>query len=212
MGIREKRIFVNSIKMKIMDPKLITILGLLCFCQISWGQIPPKADQITAAVQAAPEEMRSSAGVLGYDQDGKLLLLKESRNDILCLADDPNDSKFDAACYHKDLDPFMARGRALKAEGKNPREIFDIREKEAKTGALKMPEQPTTLHILSGKDGKYNPETGVVEGAAYRYVVYIPFATSNSTGLPTRPTAPGHPWIMDPGTHRAHIMITPAKK
>ena len=30
-----------------------------------------------------------------------------------------------------------------------------------------------------------------------------------ATGLPERPVAPNHPWIMNPGTHRAHIMISP---
>jgi len=43
-------------------------------------------------------------------------------------------------------------------------------------------------------------------------VVYIPWATAASTGLPIKPAAPGMPWIMDPGTHRAHIMITPPVK
>jgi len=45
-----------------------------------------------------------------------------------------------------------------------------------------------------------------------RYVIYIPFATAESTGLPLAPSAPGMPWIMDPGTHRAHIMINPPQK
>ncbi len=47
---------------------------------------------------------------------------------------------------------------------------------------------------------------------SFRYVVYIPWATAANTGLPTKPEAPGMPWIMDPGTHRAHIMIDPVMK
>jgi hypothetical protein len=42
-----------------------------------------------------------------------------------------------------------------------------------------------------------------------RYVIYIPFATSESTGLPLKPEIPGGPWLMDAGTHRAHIMLNP---
>jgi len=42
-----------------------------------------------------------------------------------------------------------------------------------------------------------------------RYVIYIPFATPESTGLPLSPEIPGGPWIMDSGTHRAHIMLNP---
>jgi len=37
----------------------------------------------------------------------------------------------------------------------------------------------------------------------------MPWATSESSGLPKVPTAPNHPWIMNPGTNRAHIMISP---
>ncbi|MFT5773641.1 MAG: hypothetical protein ACI9ZX_003050 [Algoriphagus sp.] len=41
--------------------------------------------------------------------------------------------------------------------------------------------------------------------------MYIPWATSESTGLPLKAYGPGMPWIMDPGTHRAHIMISPPR-
>jgi hypothetical protein len=44
-----------------------------------------------------------------------------------------------------------------------------------------------------------------------RYVIYIPFATPESTGIPLKPLTPGGPWIMNPGTHRAHIMINPPR-
>jgi hypothetical protein len=39
-------------------------------------------------------------------------------------------------------------------------------------------------------------------------VVYIPFATPGSTGLSATSVA-GAPWIMYPGTPKAHIMFTP---
>ena len=63
-----------------------------------------------------------------------------------------------------------------------------------------------------GQKTLYDPETSTVPGAQYRYVVYMPWATSESTGLPEAPLAPNHPWLMDPGTHRAHIMISPLKE
>ena len=52
-------------------------------------------------------------------------------------------------------------------------------------------------------------ESGKVIGAKYRYVVYVPFATQETTGLSLAPNAPGHPWLMFPGTAGAHIMISP---
>ncbi|HWV30445.1 MAG TPA: hypothetical protein VN038_12350, partial [Dyadobacter sp.] len=93
----------------------------------------------------------------------------------------------------------------------NQKEIFDIREKEVKEGKLKMPKQSSTLYVLSGSKDNYDAATGTLKNGYLRYVVYIPFATAESTGLPLKPDVPGMPWIMDPGTHRAHIMINPPK-
>jgi hypothetical protein len=164
---------------------------------------------VATALMAAPEESRAECTVIGYNMAGEFVTFREGTNDLICLTDDPKKDGFNAACYHKSLEPFMARGRELRAEGKNRQEIFDIREEEVKSGALSMGKEGTTLHIYYGKGTQYDPETAKVDGAVYRYVVYLPFATAASTGLPEAPIAPNHPWIMDPGTHRAHIMISP---
>ncbi len=171
--------------------------------------IPSKEDQIAGAVLAAPRQFRADATVLGYDKDGNFVTLREGTNSMICLADDPNKPGFSAAAYHKDLEPFMARGRQLRAEGKTSAEKFQIREEEVKSGKLKMPEHGATLHIYYSKNGEYDPQSGAVPDAKYRAVVYLPWATAESTGLPIEPGVPGAPWIMDPGTHRAHIMIVP---
>ena len=164
---------------------------------------------IATALMAAPEESRTGCKVIGYNMAGEFVTLKEGDNEFIVLADDPNRSGFNAACYHKDLEPFMARGRELRAMGKTAVEIFDIREAEAKLGKLDMGKPGSTLHIYYGSDELYDPQTSKVEGAQYRYVVYLPFATAESTGLPEKPVSANHPWIMNPGTHRAHIMISP---
>ena len=163
---------------------------------------------IATALMAAPAESRSGCKVIGYNMAGEFVTLKEGGNEFIVLADNPQQDGFNAACYHKDLEPFMARGRALKAEGKTRQEIFAIREAEMKAGTIKIP-PGSTLHIYYGAKTMYDPESSKVEGAQLRYVVYLPWATSESTGLPKTPTAPNHPWIMEPGTHRAHIMISP---
>lgn len=86
-----------------------------------------------------------------------------------------------------------------------------MREQEVKDGKLKMPEQPTTLYVYTASEEDYNTSTGDVQNGYLRYVIYIPYATAESTGLPLKPDFAGQPWIMDPGTHRAHIMISPPK-
>ena len=184
-------------------------VALSCSAQES---VPDAERQIAGAVLAAPEELRAGAMVYGYSSDGELLMIREGSNDMVCVADNPAQAGFSASCYHLDLEPFMERGRVLKKEGKSTQEIFDMREDEVKAGSLKMPDDPTTLYVLSAPEERYNTETGEVTEPNFRYVVYIPYATSESTGLPLSPEAPGMPWIMDPGTHRAHIMINPPPK
>lgn len=164
---------------------------------------------LATALMAAPAESRAGCTVIGYNMAGEFVTFKEGDNEYICLVDNTEQPGFNAACYHKSLEPFMARGRELRAQGKNRNEIFDIREEEIKSGKLKMGDPGSTLHIYFGAKSQYDPETSKVDGAQWRYVVYLPFATAESTGLPEDPIAPNHPWIMDPGTHRAHIMISP---
>lgn len=193
--------------MKILLP--LSLLTLLCSTPLfAETSIPSTYWQITTAILAAPITDRDQATVMGYKSDGTLAILRNGSNDFICLADDPAKKGFSAACYHKSLEPFMARGRELRDQGKSEKEIFDIREAEAKSGALEMPEKA----LLSVLSGEINPDTQEIEKQHLRYVFYIPFATPESTGLPLAPASPGGPWIMNPGTHRAHIMITPPKE
>jgi hypothetical protein len=76
-----------------------------------------ETDQIAAAVLAAPKDMRSGAAVLGYNDKGELVTLRKGENDLICLASDPKAKAYSVACYHKDLEPYMARGRELIAQG-----------------------------------------------------------------------------------------------
>ena len=177
--------------------------------QSSFYPIEGREAVIQTALMAAPKESREGCKIIGYNQEGELITYREGENQFIVLTDDPNKAGFSAACYHVSLEPFMARGRELKAEGKGREEIFEIREAEVKSGKLQMGNPGSTLHIYYGPDTDYDPESGEVKNAKYRYVTYIPFATPETTGLPIQPIASNHPWIMDPGTHRAHIMISP---
>jgi hypothetical protein len=171
--------------------------------------VPPADMQIKMAVLAAPADKKAGAMVYGYSDKNEFVVLRKGTNELVCLADDPAQKGLSVSCYHRDLEPFMKRGRELKQQGKTAKEISDIREQEAKSKKLMMPTHPSSLFSYSAKDENYTPTTGEVKDGYLRYVVYIPYATAETTGLPLKPEAPGMPWIMDPGTHRAHIMINP---
>lgn len=180
---------------------------LFAAAAVNAAETPAPEWQIKTAVLAAPAAERDAATVLGYDASGAVVTLRQGTNNLVCLADNPRQPGFSVACYHKELEPFMARGRALAAEGKKADEVFKIREEEVKAGKLKMPDKS----LLNVTTGKVDPKTGEVTELYTRYVVYIPYATVESTGIPLTPIADGAPWLMNPGTHRAHIMINPPK-
>jgi hypothetical protein len=174
------------------------------------AQSPDPTEQIAAAVLAAPEPLRDGAGVLGYDATGAVVTLRERANDLICLAAAPGAAPWSVACYHKSLEPYMARGRALRAEGVTSEgELNSIRWREMEEGTLEKPDPMAVLYVLHG-DG-FDAASGEVGNPFLRWVFYLPGATTGSTGLPAVPSGPGAPWLMFPGTQGAHIMVTPAQ-
>jgi hypothetical protein len=167
--------------------------------------IQPARLQIAEAVTPLPDELRAGAAVLGYSADGKLLSLREGKNDMICLAPEPKAKDFHSACYHKGMEPFMARGRALREQGVKGGQVDTVRFAEVKSGKLKMPTQPSMLYQIFG--GTFDPATEKVTGGNWLYVTYIPYATPATTGLSAKPSDKG-PWIMYPGTPKAHIMFS----
>lgn len=193
--------------------KYIMAFGFLFLINQGFGQQIPSADiQIKTALLAAPADQKDSATVLGYDNSGKVVTLRKGKGNLVCLADDPNKKGISVACYSANLEPFMARGRQLVAEGKTEEQKQEIRNKEIDEGKLKIPKEPNILYVLSGDDKNYDSTTGELTDAYLRYVFYVPYATAQSTGLSAKPSAAGTPWLMDAGTAKAHIMISPAKK
>jgi hypothetical protein len=171
------------------------------------AEVPDQEQQISGAVSAAPEDRRDGATVMGYSNGGDLKVLRKGSNELICLADKPGDDRFHATCYHDSLEAYMARGRELRAEGKEGPESLEIRHHEADDGKLEMPSTPATIYNLGGPAEIFDPATGEVSGGHWVWAVYIPYATEESTGLPTSPQAPGAPWIMRPGTASSHIMV-----
>lgn len=172
-------------------------------------EILPKEIQIKTAVLPAPDDKKDGAMVYGYNEDGEVVVLREGNNDLVCIADNPNNKGIQSSCYFKELDPFMKRGRELKEEGVDAMEIRKMRGEEVASGKLKMPKAPSMMYIFYGSEETYDKTKAILVGGQFRYVIYTPFATAESTGLPLKPHAKGMPWLMDPGTHRAHIMVGP---
>lgn len=187
----------------------LTTVFLVAASMAVAAEVPPVEVQIAGAVLAAPPELRDGAAVLGFNSEGKRVQIREGKNELICLATDPAKPTFEADCYHKDLEPFMARGRELLAQKITGAKRNEIRFKEVEDKKLPMPREPRTLYVLTGT--RFDPATNTVENSYLRWVIYVPFATPQSTGLSTK-ASESAPWLMAPGTAGAHIMISPPKK
>lgn len=167
----------------------------------SQAQSPPSPEtQIAAALKAAPPSMREGATVLGYTDDLTLTTLRTGNGELICLADDPREEAYHAACYHESLGPFMKRGRELRRQGVTA--VDSIRRAEIEAGTLPYPDHPAALYNLSGT---YDAAADTVRESSRLRVVYVPYETVETTGLPSSPH--GGPWLMEPGEPWAHIMI-----
>lgn len=193
--------------------RVLAVLGALVSSAGAFAgavaQVPAPDRQVEEAVQPLPSELRDGATVLGYrsGEDGRVTL-REGEGEMTCLADDPADDRWHVACYHRSLEPFMARGRELRAQGLEDEAVDSARRAEAEAGELPMPDQGAALYSLTGPPGSYDAQTEQVsEEARPLFVLYMPWATAESTGLSGQPE-PGEPWLMDPGLPWAHIMLT----
>jgi hypothetical protein len=150
--------------------------------------------------------MRDKATVMGYRTAGKLETLRKGSNGMTCLALFAVQKDFHVACYQDSMEPFMARGRQLRAQGVANDQVDSIRFKEAKSGKIKLPKQ-AMMYQLFGSDKSWDPATGQVTGVTELLVLYMPFATPQTTGISATPSKNG-PWLMFPGTPKAHMMLS----
>jgi hypothetical protein len=198
-----------------MMKNLLLLLLIFAFLPVSCQEKKPEVEilpsdiQIKTAVLPAPEADKMGAMVYGYNENGDMVVLREGSNNLVCIADNPNNDGISVACYSKELEPFMKRGRELTAEGKDTKEKREIQGAEVAAGKWQMPIVPSMMYVYYGSDEAYDKTTGALADGQYRYVIYTPFATAESTGLPVKPHEKGMPWLMDPGTFRAHIMVGP---
>ena len=168
-----------------MTTKFLIAFLLLSYSLVAQSAIPTKEWQVKTAVLGLEEDFRNGAKVYGYDANGDFAVLREGTNQYFCLADDPKKDGFQVAAYHKDLESFMARGRELKKQGKNFKEIFDIREEEVKSGSLKMP-YGSTLIVLKGD---VNDTSKDIENEKVRYVVLYPICHYRNYRLTNKTTS-----------------------
>jgi hypothetical protein len=176
--------------------KILIVAALMSAASLVPAMAQSKDDLIAQAVMAAPEELRAGATVVNYDAKGDPVVLRQGTNGIVCTPNQQKDS-YSVNCYAQILRAQRDLQAKDKAMGK------DAKATAADMQAAQLPKPPvgTTMYSLSGK---------TQASARGMWVVLVPGMTADQTGLPTKPTAAGTPWLMRAGTPGAHIHIPQA--
>lgn len=185
--------------------RALLLLALVAVPLAGQDAPPPVEQQVAAAVLPLPAEMRAGATVMGYRSAGKLEVLRAGTNGMHCLALYVTRPDFHVACYQAGLEPFMARGRELRAQGVTGAQVDSVRFREVRDGKLAMP-AAASLYTITAKKEQFDPATNTVKDGGLLVVIYVPNATPESIGISARPRQDG-PWLMFPGTLKAHVMI-----
>ena len=159
-----------------------------------------KDAQIKTAVSALPAALRDGATVISYDSKGMPQVLRQGNNNIFCVNSSTADG-FNVSCRGEALRAASDFQAKEKADGKDAKTIGADVQTALASGKLPKPTTGTTMYMLSGK---------TQATARGMWVVLVPGMTAEQSGLPTKPTAAGTPWLMRAGTPGAHIHMPQA--
>jgi hypothetical protein len=159
------------------------------------------ADEITQATLPLPEDMRAGATVYKYDpKTGERITLRKGTNSLECS---PRGTDGFTWCYHSVTGPRRDLSAKLRAEGKSDKEIQDALAAATAAGTIKPTPYGTMMYRLYGKKDRIQ----------LLWVLVVPGATPESVGVSEGSqrdeaiSGDGRPWLMNPGTPGAHVMI-----
>jgi hypothetical protein len=151
---------------------------------------------IDTPLLAAPANQREAATVIKWKPDFTYDTVKKGTNRLVCYdrSGQPAQQPFSVECTSVANLDRVAQNMKLEALGDKRQAALDAAEKD---GSRVKPEFGSIFYNLSGKDK---------ESARPHMTVAVPFATSQSLGLPDN-NKMGGVWIMNAGTSTAHLMI-----
>jgi len=192
-----------------MKPHVIAAAALMIAGPVLTAtQTPSVEAQIKEAVSILPEDLRAGATVVTYDPTtGARSVLRQGTNFLECQ---PRMADGFERCYNKSLAPRRDLEAKLRAEKKTDEQISQAVAAAVKGGTLPAP--APGMMSYRGYD-----KTDRIQKL---WVWSTPNSTPESVGVSTASqrdaaiAGKGLPWMMNPGTPGAHIMIpiNPAPK
>ena len=181
--------------------KYLRLVGVVVAAWVMAPAVHAQTDQeiIDRAVLAAPANARNAAMVVKWAADGTRVVVRPGTNGVVCWdqAVWPGQRPFSVHCTAVANLPRVEQNREFFYKAGNAKEAEALVQASEKAGTRKVPEFGAGYYGLVGND----------QATARGHVtIAVPFATTETLKLPSKPTASGA-WIMDAGTSAAHIMV-----
>jgi hypothetical protein len=175
--------------------------ALLLAASPAVAQATTPAARIAEAVQILPEDLRAGATVVTYDAaTGARQVLRQGTNFLECQ---PRMADGFTRCYHKMFGPRRDMEAKLRAEKKTDEQIAAAIAAAVKAGQLPAPR--AAMMSYRGYDKRDRIQN--------LQVMSLPNRTPESVGVSAASQRDhalegnGLPWMMEPGTPAAHVMI-----
>jgi hypothetical protein len=176
------------------------------------ANLPPilnESDEISAALEGAPEHLRKEAGVMVLKSSG-YVRIRESRNGFTCLLIREWGKSFEPTCYDAEgtatiLPVVLYRIESL-AKGMKPDAIQAEVTDGYFTGRFRAPRRAGVAYMLSKRNIVVTDrETQKVGPAAPHLMFYSPYVTNADMG--STPNFASHFTIADGGSPQAMIIV-----
>jgi hypothetical protein len=164
--------------------------------------LAPGASQadVDTALVAAPASLKDQATVIKWKKDFTYDTLRKGTNRLVCYdrSGYPLQQPFSVQCTSLGNLDREAQNMKAQATGDRAKSEAMLDEME-KGGTRAKPEYGSMWYAVAGPDREHaRPESHIT--------IAVPFATSQSTGLPDNGRG-GGAWIMNAGTMKAHVMV-----
>ena len=160
-----------------------------------------ETDPILHATLPLPEDLRTGAQVVSYDEEGNRQVLREGTNQIECAT--RNAMTGFTRCGHKSLGAQTDYRAQLSAQGMSFQEVSAAVVEARESGEIPSATYGSMIYRMYEEDDRLK----------LLWVVYLPNATSEQLGMSTAAqrdqslAGMGRPWMMREGTPSAHLMI-----
>ena len=186
----------------------IPIIGVVATLMSGFQASPVRAQLIEAAVLPLPIPLRAGATVVRLDSSFMPEVLRNGVNGMVCIADAPNDDRFDVRCYRDAFIPVVYRAFQLGYRVSGEKVGAEIQ-----AGQLKLSREPTAGYRCLGPAAGYDAARNAVDTRIECWQsLHFPFRTAAEVGFPDEADVPENqqrttPYVMSSGTYWSHVMI-----